>query len=153
MSDVISTAVIAAAGQGTRMYPATKVFPKELFPLARLPVIVHIIAELVDAGIDDIIIVGGPHNAAAMRALLDPSVPGPEKLAQEDLSVYFNCLLRRCAISVVEQTEAYGNGTPLRMLSERLGGKPCVYAFGDDVVIGENATRSLIEVYSRSGAA
>jgi UTP--glucose-1-phosphate uridylyltransferase len=150
MVEPIMTAVIAAAGQGTRMYPSTKVFPKELFPLGRLPVAAHIVSELVDAGIEDIIIVGGSHNADALTALFDPSAAAPRKLADEPLVAHFESLMRRCSISIIEQVGGYGNGTPLRMAAERFRGRPCIYAFGDDVIIGENATRTLIAAYERS---
>src|SRR6266496_58885 len=39
----------------------------------------------------------------------------------------------------------------LRLAMEHLGTQSCIYAFGDDVIIGENATGGLIEVYERTG--
>ncbi|HET7320157.1 MAG TPA: sugar phosphate nucleotidyltransferase, partial [Candidatus Saccharimonadales bacterium] len=58
----ITKAVIAAAGMGTRFLPQTKAMPKEMLPLVDIPIIQHIVEELVRAGITDIIIVTGYHK-------------------------------------------------------------------------------------------
>ncbi|MBO0745924.1 MAG: UTP--glucose-1-phosphate uridylyltransferase, partial [Candidatus Dormibacteraeota bacterium] len=47
----VTTAVIAAAGFGTRFLPQTKAMPKEMLPLVDKPIIQYIVEELVDAGI------------------------------------------------------------------------------------------------------
>ena len=60
----VTTAVIPAAGFGTRMLPQTKAMPKEMLPLVDKPVIQFIVEELVEAGIKNIIIVTGWHKRA-----------------------------------------------------------------------------------------
>ncbi|MDP6495418.1 MAG: sugar phosphate nucleotidyltransferase, partial [Dehalococcoidia bacterium] len=57
MTSQIRTAVIPAAGLGTRFLPATKTVPKEMLPLLDRPMIQHIVQEAVDAGIDHIVMV------------------------------------------------------------------------------------------------
>ena len=52
-------AFILAAGEGTRMWPLTENRPKPLIPLANKPIIEHIMASIVDAGIDKISILIG----------------------------------------------------------------------------------------------
>src|SRR3972149_10245367 len=59
---IVRKAVIAAAGFGTRLLPQTKAMPKEMMPLVDKPIIQHIVEELVDAGIEDIVIVTGYHK-------------------------------------------------------------------------------------------
>src|SRR5438445_2577489 len=86
----VSKAVITAAGLGTRMWPATKVCPKELFPLGRIPIIIHIVWELMEAGIDDIVIVAHEGNVDSIRYLLDPGVQAPENQAADPLVQRFN---------------------------------------------------------------
>src|SRR5690606_17295238 len=61
-SKKVRKAVIAAAGFGTRFLPQTKAMPKEMLPLVDKPIIQYIVEELVDAGIEDIIIVTGYHK-------------------------------------------------------------------------------------------
>src|SRR5438270_2515387 len=55
----VRKAVIAAAGFGTRFLPQTKAMPKEMLPLVDKPIIQHVVEELVEAGIEDVIIVTG----------------------------------------------------------------------------------------------
>ena len=53
----ITKAVIPAAGFGTRVLPATKNMPKEMFPIVDKPTIQYIVEEAVAAGITDILII------------------------------------------------------------------------------------------------
>ncbi|KKQ67279.1 MAG: Glucose-1-phosphate thymidylyltransferase [Candidatus Daviesbacteria bacterium GW2011_GWA2_38_24] len=54
--------VITAGGLGTRLYPLTYVTNKHLLPVYNKPMIFYPIETLVNAGIDEImIVVGGPH--------------------------------------------------------------------------------------------
>ena len=53
----IRKAVIAVAGAGTRLLPATKSMPKEMLPIVDKPIIQLVVEELVAAGIEDIILV------------------------------------------------------------------------------------------------
>ena len=53
----ITKVVIPVAGLGTRMLPATKVIPKEMLPVAAMPIIHFIVREAVDAGFSEIIFV------------------------------------------------------------------------------------------------
>ena len=53
----VRTAVLPAAGLGTRFLPATKSVPKELLPLLDRPVIDYIVAEAVEAGIERIVLI------------------------------------------------------------------------------------------------
>ena len=65
----IRKAVIAAAGMGTRFLPQTKAMPKEMLPLIDKPIIQYIVEELVDAGIEDIVIVTG-YNKDQLKIIL-----------------------------------------------------------------------------------
>ena len=53
----ITKAVIPAAGLGTRVLPATKSMPKEMFPIVDKPAIQYIVEEAVNSGITDILII------------------------------------------------------------------------------------------------
>ena len=53
----VRSAVIPAAGLGTRFLPATKVVPKELFPIGDQPAIQVVIDEALGAGIDHVVVV------------------------------------------------------------------------------------------------
>jgi UTP--glucose-1-phosphate uridylyltransferase len=147
----VKTAVIAAAGHATRMWPASKAIPKELFPLGRIPVMVNLLLEFLDAGIRRVILVVGKQSLPLMEALLDASVTPPAKIANDPLVQRYQTMLTEMEFTVLEQTGNYGNGTPLIMAADVVGPEPCIYAFGDDVVLGENASRGLIDVFERAG--
>lgn len=147
----VRTAVIAAAGSATRMWPASKVLPKELFPLGRMPAIAHIALEFVQAGIRRIVLVVAERNFELMRRLFDPSISAPNNVAGDTLVQQFEALLAGAEFIMIPQHGNYGNARPLILAADEVGSEPCVYAFGDDVVFGENATKGLIDVYGRTG--
>jgi glucose-1-phosphate thymidylyltransferase len=62
--------IVLAGGLGTRMYPLTKVTNKHLLPVYQEPMIYYPIKTLVNAGIDEILIVTGGNNAGDFLRLL-----------------------------------------------------------------------------------
>jgi len=62
--------VILAGGLGTRLYPLTKVTNKHLLPVYDKPMIYYPIQSLINAGIDDILVVTGGNNAGDFLRLL-----------------------------------------------------------------------------------
>jgi len=52
-------AVILAAGEGTRLEPLTNVRPKPMVPVANKPILEHVLEAVIEAGIDEIILVVG----------------------------------------------------------------------------------------------
>src|SRR5271167_2314509 len=149
MPQGVNTAVIAAAGHATRMWPASKAIPKELFPLGRVPTIVHLLWELFDAGIRHVILVVSTAALPLMEKLLDPTILPPQKVADDPLVQRYQALLAETEFTIIEQSGNYGNGTPLLLAAKRVGNRPCIYAFGDDVVFGENVSRGLIVTYDK----
>lgn len=62
--------VVLAGGLGTRLYPLTKVTNKHLLPVYNEPMIYYPIRTLVNAGINEILIVTGGNNAGEFLRLL-----------------------------------------------------------------------------------
>jgi len=62
--------VILAGGLGTRLFPLTKITNKHLLPVYDLPMIYYPIQTLVDAGVNDIMIVTGGRNSGDFLRLL-----------------------------------------------------------------------------------
>ena len=70
----VRKAVIPAAGFGTRFLPETKAMPKEMLPLVDKPTIQYIVEEILDSGIEEILIISGH----AKRAIEDHFDSSPE---------------------------------------------------------------------------
>ena len=62
--------VILAGGTGSRLEPLTRVINKHLLPVGRVPMIFYPLRSLVEAGIEEIMIVTGGNNAGMFLELL-----------------------------------------------------------------------------------
>jgi UTP--glucose-1-phosphate uridylyltransferase len=147
-----TTAVIAAAGQATRMWPASKAIPKELFPLGKTPALGHLVCELIDAGINQIVVVTSPNGSELIKKMLDPKLPPPKSVESDPVVQAFASKIAKADITVIHQTGSYGNATPLMDAIDKIGSGPCIYAFGDDIVLGENIAAELVKIYEQTSA-
>src|SRR3954469_8676397 len=68
------TAIVPAAGLGTRFLPATKTVPKELLPVVDTPGIELVAAEAADAGAERLIIVTSEGKGAGVAPLVEDRV-------------------------------------------------------------------------------
>jgi UTP--glucose-1-phosphate uridylyltransferase len=66
------TAVVPAAGLGTRFLPTTKAVPKELLPVVDTPAIEYVAAEAAQAGAQRLVLVAAP-GKESVAAYFDPS--------------------------------------------------------------------------------
>lgn len=62
--------IVLAGGSGSRLFPLTKITNKHLLPVYDRPMIYYPIQTLVDAGIDDIMVVTGGRNSGDFLRLL-----------------------------------------------------------------------------------
>jgi glucose-1-phosphate thymidylyltransferase len=62
--------VVLAGGLGTRLFPLTRIVNKHLLPVYDKPMIYYPIQALVNAGIEDILIVTGGNNSGDFLRLL-----------------------------------------------------------------------------------
>jgi UTP--glucose-1-phosphate uridylyltransferase len=59
MFEKVRKVVIPAAGLGTRFLPATKAIPKEMLPIVDTPTLQVVVAEAVQAGFQDVVVING----------------------------------------------------------------------------------------------
>lgn len=114
----VKKAVIPAAGLGTRFLPVTKSVPKEMLPIVDKPTIQYIIEEIVDSGIQEILIITG-RNKDIITNHFD-NVPELEfnlkmKGKTEELRMIED-ITNMARIFTVRQKEAKGLGSAPRSL-------------------------------------
>lgn len=152
----VRKAVIAAAGFGTRFLPQTKAMPKEMLPLVDKPIIQYIVEELVEAGIEDIVIVTGYHKRSIedhfdhMSADLRMNLRQGKKL---ELLEATKAISNLANFAYIRQKGPYGNGTPLLNTEHLIGDEPFIYTFADDFIVAEPSRfRQMIDLYERTGS-
>ena len=151
----IRKAVIPAAGFGTRFLPQTKAMPKEMLPIVDKPIIQHIVEELVDAGITDIILVTGYHKRtiedhfdAANLDLLENLRQGGEK--KRPLLEEIESISSMANFVFVRQKGPYGNGTPLMNVRHLIGDEPFIYIWSDDFIVASpSRVKQMIAIYEK----
>jgi UTP--glucose-1-phosphate uridylyltransferase len=129
-------AVIIVAWLGTRMLPITKTVPKELLPVGNKPVIQYIVEDLVQAGIDDIIMVTSAHKTALEAYFSD--APYLENLlashGKTELLDLINKPKTMARYTFVRQEEQLGTAHALMQAKHLLDdGEPFIVVFGDMV--------------------
>lgn len=154
----IRKAVIPAAGFGTRFLPQTKAMPKEMLPVVDKPIIQYIVEELVDAGIEDIVIVTGYHKRTIEDHFDRPSMELIENLrmgGEKKLPLLQNIekISDMANFFYVRQKGPYGNGTPLLNVRKIIGDEPFIYTWSDDFIKAEPKSRfkQMIEIYEEYG--
>ncbi|MDY6875392.1 MAG: UTP--glucose-1-phosphate uridylyltransferase [Chloroflexota bacterium] len=134
--------IITIAGYGTRFLPASKAVPKEMLPIAGIPLIQYHVEGLVAAGITQIIVVvrGGSevvqHHFAPSPDLERHLEASGKQTLLEDM----RRISRMAEIVFVRQPETlpYGNASPaLAARSWLTPGEPFYYMFGDDIIVGD----------------
>lgn len=151
----IRKAVIAAAGFGTRFLPQTKAMPKEMLPLIDKPIIQYIVEELVEAGIEDIIIVTGYHKRSIEDHFDEISSDLKNNLRQgnkDQLLADTEHISNLANFAYIRQKGPYGNATPILNAEHLIGDEPFIYAFADEIFKSSPARfKQLIEIHNELG--
>ena len=149
--------VILAAGMGTRMLPATKSVPKELFPIVDKPAVQYLVEELVSSGIEDIMIVIS-RGKTLIEDHFDKSPELEEKLisggaSKEKMLEDVRRISDMANIVYVRQKEMNGTGGALQTARSFTGDEPFAVLYGDDVIINREypVTKQLADAYEEFG--
>jgi UTP--glucose-1-phosphate uridylyltransferase len=155
--DKVKKAVVPAAGFGTRFLPQTKAMPKEMLPIVDKPVIQYVVEELVDAGIEDIILVTGANKRAIEDHFDRPSSDLVEnlRLGGEKKKCYIEELNRISDMAnfiYVRQKGPYGNATPIRSVRHLLEGESFLAFWGDEFTVAHpSRAKQMLDVYHEYG--
>ena len=151
----IRKAVIPAAGFGTRFLPETKAMPKEMLPIVDKPTIQYIVEEILDSGIDEILIVSG-HAKRAIEDHFD-SAPELEQHLFEHNKLKLLEEVRKVAnikVHYIRQQHMRGLGDAILCAKDFTDGEPFGVILGDDLVYNGDKTPALgqlLDQYYKTG--
>ena len=155
----VRKAVIPAAGFGTRLFPASKAIKKELFPIIDKsgkpkPVIMTIVEEAINAGIEEVCLVVQSRDRELFEGFFKtlPLIENFNKLPQEDqeYSHYLMDLGQR--ISFVTQDVQDGFGHAVFCTRGWVGDEPFLLMLGDHLYASDSevsCARQILDVYDR----
>ena len=149
----VRTAVIPAAGFGTRFLPATKAVPKELLPIIDTPALQLIIDEAVGAGIDHIVIVTS-HNKPAIEAYFEPSDDVIAKLRSTGRAVMADRLEsigRDVRVSFAYQDVPLGLGHAVGCAAAHVGDEPFAVLLPDELMGDSSLLDQMARLCESSG--
>lgn len=148
----IKVAVFPVAGLGTRFLPATKVTPKEMFPVVDKPLIQYVVEEAQAAGIEHMIFV----TSSKKKVLEDHFDAQYELLAhlkernKEGLLGNIEAIVSsNITFSYVRQSEALGLGHAVLMAQPLVQDQPFAVLLADDLVVGGSCLKAMVEKYQR----
>ncbi|BDI20157.1 hypothetical protein ANSO36C_59590 [Nostoc cf. commune SO-36] len=155
----VRKAVIPVAGFGTRLFPATKVVKKELFPIIdrdgrAKPVIIAIIEEAISAGITEVGIVVQPDDKEVFVDLFKnpPKKELFDKLSLEnkEYSRYLEDLGSK--VTILLQEEQLGYGHAVFCAKDWVQDEPFLLMLGDHVYasdIEKSCASQILDVYEQ----
>jgi UTP--glucose-1-phosphate uridylyltransferase len=150
----VRTAVIPAAGLGTRILPATKAIPKEMLAIVDKPMIQYVVEEAVGAGIRDVVIVTGP-GKDVLEAHFAPS-PALEAELERKGKTELLAAVRRTSelarITFVVQDEPLGLGHAVLCARDAVGAEPFAVLLPDELFGGPALLAALIDRQQRFDA-
>ena len=111
-------AVIPVAGEGTRLRPHTHTVPKPLLRVAGKPILGHILDDVVELGIRDVVLIVGYRGQHIVDYVK----------THYDLNVSF-----------VEQGERLGLGHAIYLTKDHVGDEPVLVLLGDTIFKGDFA--------------
>jgi len=150
----VTTAVVLAAGLGTRMLPATKAIPKEMLPIVDRPLIQYCVEEALDAGITSVVFVIAngkesilEHFRAGARVETAIRETGNQALADSLAEI-----AHRATFRAVYQDRQLGIAHAVNCAREFVEGRPFALMFPDDVILGDRScVAQLAEAYAATG--
>lgn len=139
---------VVAAGYGTRFLPVTRVVAKELLPIVDRPAVDLVIAEMVEVGVDEILVVTS-RRKRSLDDWFDRDVELEQAVAGDARK---SALVRPPAVPVrfVRQAQMGGTGDALRLIRSFAGSDPVLVAFPDDL-FERSACQTLVDAWRATG--
>ena len=124
----IRKGIILGGGKGTRLYPLTRTLNKHLFPIYNKPMIYFPLANLMEAGIRDILLIANPNEEKLFYNLLNDG--------------------SHLGISIRYITQPEPRGLPQAfILGEKfINSEPVCLNLGDHILFGDQLDKILTKI-------
>ena len=126
--------IVLAGGMGSRLYPATRSISKQLLPVYDKPMIYYPLCTLMQAGIQDILVITTPRDRFAFQDLLGTGQ------------------LWGLNIQYAEQLHPRGIAEALIIGADFIGYDPVTLILGDNIFYGSDLHQRLARVSRNTGA-
>ncbi|MEP2990155.1 MAG: UTP--glucose-1-phosphate uridylyltransferase [Parasphingorhabdus sp.] len=146
----IKKAVFPVAGMGTRFLPATKVMPKELFPIVDRPLLQYAVDEALEAGIEQMIFVNG-RGKGMIEDHFDMAYELERTMGDrnKDRSVLDGTRLKPGDCVFVRQQEPLGLGHAIWCARDIIGDEPFAIFLPDELMSGEpGCMKQMVDAYN-----
>lgn len=148
----IKKVVIPAAGLATRMFPATKAVQKGMLPIFDKPTLQYVIEEVVEAGIDEIILIVNEDYSTIEKHFayeIDSRIKDSKNVSSKDILSLEEIL--KCKIKFVIQKEQKGLGHAILCAREAVGDEDFCVILGDVIINSNNksCTSQLVDIYEK----
>lgn len=148
----VRKAVIPAAGFGTRMLPASKSVPKEMLPIYDKPTLHHIVKEVVDSGITDILIIISK-DKGSIEDYFDVNFELEYELNKKssEISREIHELSKMANIYTIRQKKKNGLGDAIKYAESFVGNEPFAILLGDDIIYNASdelpCIKQMVDIY------
>ncbi|WP_204244773.1 UTP--glucose-1-phosphate uridylyltransferase [Parasphingorhabdus marina] len=149
----IKKAVFPVAGMGTRFLPATKVMPKELFPVVDRPLLQYAVDEALEAGIEQMIFVNG-RGKGMIEDHFDMAFELQRNMGDrgKDQSILDGTRLKPGNAVFVRQQEPLGLGHAIWCARDIIGDEPFAIFLPDEFMVGEpGCMKQMVDAYESLG--
>ena len=153
----VRKAVIPAAGFGTRMLPASKSVPKEMLPIYDKPTLHHIVKEVVDSGITDILIIISK-DKGSIEDYFDVNFELEYELNKKssEISGEIHELSKMANIYTIRQKKKNGLGDAIKYAESFVGDEPFAILLGDDIIYNTSdelpCIKQMADIYEKEEA-
>ena len=150
----VRKAVIPAAGFGTRMLPASKSVPKEMLPIYDKPTLHHIVKEVVDSGITDILIIISK-DKGSIEDYFDVNFELEYELNKKssEISGEIHELSKMANIYTIRQKKKNGLGDAIKYAESFVGDEPFAILLGDDIIYNTSdelpCIKQMADIYEK----
>jgi UTP--glucose-1-phosphate uridylyltransferase len=142
----VEVAVIPVAGLGTRWLPVTRSVPKELLPVWSDAAVSHVVREVVEAGITEVVFVTSPGKTEVVehfkrdQALFDNLSKRGKGAPMRPLAELWDQLTIRTAI----QDQPLGLGHAVHCARDLVGDRPFALLLPDEILLSSPAPTALL---------